>query len=107
MELDPAIQGRRLEVRIKGPITADAMEAFAVVLGLPGIRNVDQVHLVFDDTFSINRRGIQSLVAFLQSLKGLGASILLGGLSCNYRGIFRLLGIHRTADFDMDGQSDQ
>jgi DNA-binding response OmpR family regulator len=102
MELSSSFGAKTLDIRLKGPVNENSMEAFTALMKSPRAAGVRVVNLCFDDNFSINRQGITVLMTFLSFFKELGADILLRGLSFNFRNIFRMVGLHRTADFETD-----
>ncbi|MFH1152636.1 MAG: response regulator [Pseudomonadota bacterium] len=102
MDLKHEFHNHNLDMEIGGNINETSMEIFSAIMKLSEIRTINEVSIRFDTNFSINRQGIASLISFLQFLKTSGAHIRLKGLSYNFRIIFKMVGIHRAADFDLD-----
>lgn len=98
--LEHTIDGTALSVRIRGSIGANSLTGFEGLLQQIDATATNHIDLFFDDDFSITRDGISSLMAFLNSAKGMGLSLTLKGLSYNFRHIFHMVGIHRSADLD-------
>jgi len=95
-----SLANNTLTLEIKGKITKDSKEKFSTMLTDIKIADISFVTISFDSNFSINRDGISSLMEFLNTLQGNGAATSLTGLSYNFRKIFQMVGIHRSAEID-------
>lgn len=84
-------------ITVHGRITGDSRADFdsAAEAIDPGV--ITTVILHFSDDFSINQDGISCLVGFLNRMKGIGATIVFEGLSLNFRRIFDMVGIYKSA----------
>lgn len=94
--LDIGIGEKGRVLGISGRLSGGANEDFAGALA----RVVPENGLVIDfhPEFSIDRRGIAGLTAFLQALAEKGIRPEMRGLSFNYIRFFEMAGIHKLAD---------
>ena len=86
-----------LIISIKGKLSAGAEPYFLSHISLKSLKNIQQVQLVMDDSFSIDRRGIALLMQVLQTLKQQQISIVMENLTCNYARIFKMAGMDKMA----------
>jgi len=68
---------------------------------------MENLYLVFDDCFSIDRSGISLLMGTLQQLRNSGIKIIMENLSCSYAEIFRMAGMDRVAELKESILEDQ
>jgi DNA-binding response OmpR family regulator len=103
LPLDPGFecsgkqQGGNLSVLLKGKLTASARDVFSGKFN-PGVLNdVEQVCLILDDGFSIDRSGISLLTEVIQGLRQKHISVFMENLSYNYARVFQMAGIDKIA----------
>ena len=87
----------RLAISVKGKLTASAKEAFSSLFKTRVLNDVREVHLIFDDSFSIDRSGISLLMEVTQDLKQKNITIVMEKLSYNYVKVFQMAGIDKMA----------
>ncbi|NOX33209.1 MAG: response regulator [Deltaproteobacteria bacterium] len=92
-----AKEGSKLVISVKGKLSAPAKEEFHSLFKAEALNDVEEVCLVFDDSFSIDRPGISLLMTAIQELKQEGVSIVMENLSYNYVRVFRMAGIDKIA----------
>jgi anti-anti-sigma factor len=64
----------------------------------PGALNgVEQVYLILDDGFSIDRSGISLLTDVIQGVRQKGIRVFMENLSYNYARVFQMAGIDKLA----------
>lgn len=86
-----------LVISVKGKLTADAEPYFLPQISQNSLKDIQEVQLVMDDSFSIDRRGIALLMQILQTLKQQQISIVMENLTCNYARIFKMAGMDKMA----------
>jgi DNA-binding response OmpR family regulator len=103
LPLDPGFecsgkqQEGNLSVFLKGKLTASARDVFSGKFN-PGVLNdVEQVCLILDDGFSIDRSGISLLTEVIQGLRQKHISVFMENLSYNYARVFQMAGIDKIA----------
>jgi hypothetical protein len=83
-----------------------AKDSLLELLGSEKFNNKSSAKIIFDDSFSINREGISSLINFVKSIKDKGISVVMEGLSYNYVRFFEMAGINKIADL-VDEKTDE
>lgn len=90
-------KGENFSISVKGKLTASAKEAFFSLFKPRVFHGVSEVHLIFDDSFSIDRSGISLLMEVTQDLKQKNIRIIMEKLSYNYVRVFQMAGIDKMA----------
>lgn len=86
-----------LAVFVKGKLTASAKEAFDSFFKTKEFNDVNEVRLILDDSFSIDRSGICLLMTIIRELKQKNRTIIMENLSYNYVRVFQMAGIDKMA----------
>jgi len=84
-------------VFIKGKLTASSKPVFSSFFANNTLDNANEVSLIFDDIFSIDRSGISLLMEVIQDLKQKDISIIIKNLSFNYIKVFQMAGMDKIA----------
>lgn len=84
-------------VFIKGKLTELSKQVFLSFFNNESLDEVKEVNLIFDDSFSIDRSGISTLMDVIQDLKQKDISIIMENLSYNYIKVFQMAGMHKIA----------
>ncbi len=87
-----------INIRIKGKLSCAAHETLLQLLDSKKFKNAKKVNIIFDDSFSINKNGISSLIKFSKGIKDMGGDVAMEGLSYNYIRFFEMAGINKVAD---------
>jgi YesN/AraC family two-component response regulator len=95
-----------IDIAIKGKLSLLAKDSLLELLGSEKFNNKSKAKIIFDDSFSINREGISSLINFVKSIKDKGISVVMEGLSYNYVRFFEMAGINKIADL-VDEKTDE
>lgn len=111
LRIRDAAQGRRdtithhrcattLSIRIAGKVTTTSQAArqlsnFRQTHEFSGI---EKLCIQFDQSFSINKKGILWLMNFLADIRAMNIPITMEGLSYNYIRFFEMAGLHEIAD---------
>jgi YesN/AraC family two-component response regulator len=95
-----------IDIVIKGKLSLLAKDSLLELLGSEKFNNKSKAKIIFDDSFSINREGISSLINFVKSIKDKGISVVMEGLSYNYVRFFEMAGINKIADL-VDEKTDE
>ncbi len=82
-------------VSLKGKLTASASPLFSSLLEILNPEHEQQVTLMFNDTFSIDRSGIALLMEVIRELKQKKISIAMENLPYNYLRIFQMVGMDK------------
>jgi anti-anti-sigma factor len=90
-------EGNGISVFIKGKLDASAKQAFFELFTAISLKDVKEVCLILDDSFSIDRSGISLLTEVIQNLKQQQISTVLENLSYNYARVFHMAGIDKMA----------
>jgi len=90
-------EGRRLTLFVKGRLTGLVKEVFSSPFTIESLMDVQEVLLVFDENFSIDRSGIFLLMEVIQALKQKEISIVMENLSYNYTRVFQMAGMDKMA----------
>ncbi len=87
-----------IEITIKGQLTSLAKDSLLKLLDSEKFSKITKAKIIFDDSFSINKGGISSLINFAKSIKDRGVLVVMEGLSYNYIRFFEMAGINKIAD---------
>lgn len=87
----------RFVISVKGRLTASAQKEFASLFETDAFREVKEVCLVFDDSFSIDRSGISLLMSIIQGLRKKYIAVVMENLSFNYVRVFQMAGMDKMA----------
>ncbi len=87
-----------IEITIKGQLTSHENDSLVKLLDSAKFSKITKVTLIFDDSFSINKGGISSLINFAKSIKDKGILVVMEGLSYNYIRFFEMAGINKIAE---------
>ena len=90
--------GDLIDITIKGQLSSLANDSLLKLLNSEQFNKVKTAKIIFDDSFSINKGGISSLINFAKSIKDKGISVVMEGLSYNYVRFFEMAGINKIAD---------
>ena len=90
--------GDLIDITIKGQLSSLANDSLLKLLNSEQFNKVKTAKIIFDDSFSINKGGISSLINFVKSIKDKGISVVMEGLSYNYVRFFEMAGINKIAD---------
>ncbi len=87
----------QIKVFCKGRLSEPAEEDFKTLFNLPVFLDVEQIRLVLDDSFSIDRSGIFLLMEVLQDLNKRSVLLCIENLSYNYARVFQMAGVDKLA----------
>jgi anti-anti-sigma factor len=90
-------QEGNLFISLKGKLTASAMDVFSGKFKSGALNGVEQVYLILDDGFSIDRSGISLLTDVIQGVRQKGIRVFMENLSYNYARVFQMAGIDKLA----------
>lgn len=88
----------RINIKIKGELSSKANDSLSKFLGSEQFDKVSKAIIIFDDSFSINKGGISTLINFAKGIKDKNISVVMEGLSYNYIRFFEMAGINKIAD---------
>ena len=88
----------RINIKIKGELSSKAKDSLSKLLGSEQFDKVIKAIIIFDDSFSINKGGISTLINFAKGIKDKNISVVMEGLSYNYIRFFEMAGINKIAD---------
>ena len=87
----------RVDILIKGKLSSDGVSQIAVGIKDLKIEDVTEIHFIADNSFSINRSGISSLMTLIQDLNAVTNAIYIENLSFNYVRVFQMTGMDKLA----------
>lgn len=87
-----------IEITIKGQLTSLSNDSLLELLDSEKFSKINKAKILFDDSFSINKGGISSLIYFAKHIKDKGISVVMEGLSYNYIRFFEMAGINKIAE---------
>ena len=90
--------GDRIDIIIQGKLSFNANDPLLMLLNSKQFNNVSEAIMIFDESFSINKAGISSLISFAKGIRNKGISVSMEGLSYNYVRFFEMAGINKFAD---------
>lgn len=88
----------RINIKIKGELSSKANDSLSKLLGSEQFDKVSKAIIIFDDSFSINKGGISTLINFAKGIRDKNISVVMEGLSYNYIRFFEMAGINKIAD---------
>jgi len=86
-----------LIIEVKGRLTGSAEHALLSLLTPESLKDINRIHLVLDDSFSIDRWGIALLMKVMPPLKQQGISIDMENITYNYARVFKMAGMDKMA----------
>ena len=90
----------QIKVFFKGKLSELAKEDFKALFNFRAFQDVQQVMMVMDESFSIDRSGIFLLMEVIQDLKKRKISIVMENLSYNYARVFQMAGVDKFATLE-------
>ncbi len=88
----------QLDIKLQGKLSSLAYDPFIKLLASKHLNTVKKANIVFDDSFSINKKGISLLINFAKNISDKGIKVSMEGLSYNYIRFFEMAGINKIAD---------
>ncbi|MCK5313199.1 MAG: response regulator [Desulfobacteraceae bacterium] len=88
----------RIDIIIKGELSSHANDSLSILLDSEQFNKVAKAVIMFDDSFSINKGGISTLINFAKGIQDKDISVSMEGLSYNYIRFFEMAGINKIAD---------
>lgn len=96
-EFSQNYMNNKLIIKVKGKLSSSANKTFSLLFQAKSLEGVEEVCLVMDDSFSIDRSGISLLMATIQGLKLQNIDIVMDNLSYNYTKVFQMVGMDKMA----------
>ncbi|MCK5099090.1 MAG: response regulator, partial [Desulfobacteraceae bacterium] len=87
-----------IDIKIKGQLSSFANDSLSKLLNSEQFNKVNKARIIFDDSFSINKGGISTLINFAKGIKDKNISVVMEGLSYNYIRFFEMAGINKIAN---------
>jgi len=87
----------QLKVSAKGKLTESARDLFMMLLSDKETKDLKEVRLLLDDSFSIDRPGISILMEVIQGFRQRKILISIENISYNYARVFQMAGIDKIA----------
>lgn len=97
-KLDNQKQDEVLEIRVHGKLTKEAEKLLMSPLSdVKALEGIEQLAVILDDSFSINRSGIQLLIDMIQTAIRFGMRVVIKNISYNYARVFQMAGIDKMS----------
>jgi YesN/AraC family two-component response regulator len=90
--------GTGVDIIIKGKLSSKANSSVSELLASGQLNKVSKAVIIFDDSFSINKEGISTLISLAKGVRDKDIPVAMQGLSYNYIRVFEMAGINKIAD---------
>lgn len=100
-QLEAVRKGPILELQVRGKLTESAGPLLmSSIESNAKPDDIQHVHVVLDDTFSINRSGITLLIEMIQACIRMALKVCIKQISYNYTRVFQMAGIDKMAQLE-------
>lgn len=97
-QLEEKRKENKLEIKMHGRLTQTSEKDLTAFLkNKEAFEGIEQIDLVLDDSFSINRSGVKILIEIIQTFIRSDTQVVIQNISYNYFRVFQMAGIDKMA----------
>lgn len=96
--LIPNQSGSTMALKISGKLTDNFNSFFDEAIPPDRLSGLTTMSLIFDDSFSINKKGLYSLMNVIATIRNRNIIVTMSGLSYNHVKFFQMAGLHEITN---------